>query len=60
MGITVGGKGEWAIVGGTGEFRMARGVIDRTYFDRTSDGEVMELSIEAYYRAKVSSACLLC
>uniref|UniRef100_A0ACD5WLU4 Uncharacterized protein n=1 Tax=Avena sativa TaxID=4498 RepID=A0ACD5WLU4_AVESA len=54
MGATIGGKGEWAIVGGTGEFRMARGVIDRTYFDRTSDGEIMELTIEAFYRAKKS------
>uniref|UniRef100_A0ACD5YBB4 Uncharacterized protein n=1 Tax=Avena sativa TaxID=4498 RepID=A0ACD5YBB4_AVESA len=52
MGATIGGKGEWAIVGGTGEFRMARGVIDRTFFDRTSDGEIMELTIEAFYRAK--------
>ncbi|CAM0907874.1 unnamed protein product [Alopecurus aequalis] len=52
MGATVGGKGEWAIVGRTGEFRMARGVIDRTFFDRTADGEIMELTIEAFYRAK--------
>lgn len=46
-------SGEWAIVGGTGDFAMARGVIHRKVHQKMADGEVLELSIDAFCRMKV-------
>ncbi|KQJ87618.1 uncharacterized protein LOC100845719 [Brachypodium distachyon] len=43
-------KGEWAIVGGTGEFAMARGLIKRKGRQMVSGGEILELSLEVYCR----------
>ncbi|TVU13638.1 hypothetical protein EJB05_37058, partial [Eragrostis curvula] len=47
MGVAV-EHGEWAIVGGTGEFAMATGVIYRRVHERTSDENVIELTIQGY------------
>ena len=41
-------QGEWAIVGGTGDFAMARGVIKRKVHQKLADGEVLELTIDAF------------
>lgn len=43
-------KGEWAIVGGTGEFAMARGLITRKSRQEVDGGEILELSLETYCR----------
>ncbi|KAF3328603.1 jasmonate-induced protein [Carex littledalei] len=50
MGPVVEG-GEWAIVGGTGEFPMARGVIYKKFHEQKKDGNIMELDIHAFYSA---------
>ncbi|CAL5079501.1 unnamed protein product [Urochloa decumbens] len=42
MGITV-ESGEWAIVGGTGEFAMATGVISKKLYERRSDYPVIKI-----------------
>ncbi|CAN6203535.1 unnamed protein product [Urochloa humidicola] len=46
MGITV-ESGEWAVVGGTGEFAMATGVISKKLYQQRSDGNIIELTIRA-------------
>ncbi|CAL5089661.1 unnamed protein product [Urochloa decumbens] len=46
MGITV-ESGEWAVVGGTGEFAMATGVISKKLYERRSDGNIIQLTIRA-------------
>lgn len=53
MGATVEKEGEWAIVGGTGGFAMARGVIHRKVHENTADGEILELTIDAFCRRKL-------
>ena len=47
MGITV-EVGEWAIVGGTGQFAMASGVITKKFHEQRSDGNIIELAIHAF------------
>jgi hypothetical protein len=48
MGLAVEG-GELAIVGGTGEFAMATGVLHRRLHERTDDGNVVvELTIRGF------------
>ncbi|KAF7034011.1 hypothetical protein CFC21_045082 [Triticum aestivum] len=53
MGATVEKEGEWAIVGGTGGFAMARGIIQRKVHEKRADGEILELTIDAFYRMKM-------
>ncbi|CAN6209807.1 unnamed protein product [Urochloa humidicola] len=47
MGIVV-ETGEWAIVGGTGQFAMATGVIFKKFHEQRSDGNIIELTIRAF------------
>ncbi|OQU88775.1 hypothetical protein SORBI_3002G093800 [Sorghum bicolor] len=47
MGITV-ETGEWAVVGGTGQFAMANGVISKKFHEQRSDGNIIELSVRAF------------
>jgi len=47
MGIVV-ERGEWAIVGGTGEFGMATGVIYKRFHQQNDDGNIMELTIKGF------------
>ncbi|KAJ3701116.1 hypothetical protein LUZ61_004821 [Rhynchospora tenuis] len=43
-------RGEWAIVGGTGEFTLAQGVIYKTfYYQNRNLGNVIELDIHGFY-----------
>ncbi|KAM3329085.1 hypothetical protein ACQJBY_026261 [Aegilops geniculata] len=56
MGATTDEQGEWAIVGGTGDFAMARGVIQRKIHQKEADGDVLELTIDAFCRMKVSAS----
>lgn len=47
---TVVEKGEWAIVGGTGEFTLARGVIYKPRAEYINQvGDVIELDIHCFY-----------
>jgi hypothetical protein len=48
---TVEEEDEWAIVGGTGDLAMARGIIQR----KRADGETVELTIDVFCRMKVSN-----
>lgn len=41
-------KGEWAIVGGTGEFAMACGIIKKKIHENLLDREIIELDILGY------------
>ena len=43
---------EWAIVGGTGEFAMARGVIQRRLYSVTGSSLTHALTIEFFCRMK--------
>jgi hypothetical protein len=52
MGISV-SDGDWGIVGGTGEFAMAQGVISKKLFKQIETGNIVELNIYAIYPAKV-------
>ncbi|CAN6343197.1 unnamed protein product [Urochloa humidicola] len=40
---------EWAVVGGTGEFTMATGVIYKRLHEHNGDGNVFELTIKGFY-----------
>ncbi|KAJ1701139.1 hypothetical protein LUZ63_000918 [Rhynchospora breviuscula] len=42
-------QGEWAIVGGTGEFTLAQGVIYKTFREPRSGGDISELNIHGFY-----------
>ncbi|XP_078149634.1 pterocarpan synthase 1-like [Carex rostrata] len=42
-------QGEWAIVGGTGQFRMAQGIIFKKVLEAKADGNILELDIHAFY-----------
>ncbi|KAL6622982.1 hypothetical protein ACP70R_019063 [Stipagrostis hirtigluma subsp. patula] len=42
-------EGEWSIVGGTGEFTLAQGVIYKRFHEQRSEGNIMELDIHAFY-----------
>ncbi|KAM3372369.1 hypothetical protein ACQJBY_019316 [Aegilops geniculata] len=47
MGISV-EEGEWAIVGGTGQFAMATGVIYKKFHEQRSDGNIIELTVHGF------------
>jgi hypothetical protein len=47
-------EGEWAIVGGTGDLAMARGIVQRKTAEKRPDGETVELTIDVFCRMKVS------
>lgn len=47
MGLDV-TEGEWAIVGGTGQFSMATGVIYKKLHAQMSEGNVVELTIHGF------------
>lgn len=47
MGVPVEG-GEWAIVGGTGRFAMATGVIKKRVHERNSEENIIELTIHGF------------
>jgi hypothetical protein len=55
LGATVEEEGEWAIVGGTGDFAMARGIVQRKMVEKRADGETVELTIDVFCRMKVSN-----
>jgi hypothetical protein len=55
MGPTIQGKGDWAIVGGTGVFEMARGVIGRTLVSQDSQQAIHKITIDGFCRKKVST-----
>jgi hypothetical protein len=44
-------EGEWAIVGGTGEFCLAQGIIYKKFLEQQSNGNIIELDIHAFYSA---------
>jgi hypothetical protein len=60
MGASVDKSNEWAIVGGTGNFAMANGVIKRTEYKVTGDEKIHELTIDGYCYMPVSNlpSCL--
>ncbi|CAL4984556.1 unnamed protein product [Urochloa decumbens] len=41
-------EGEWAIVGGTGEFKMATGVIYKKKHERNNNGNIIELTVHGF------------
>uniref|UniRef100_A0ACD5Z2V2 Uncharacterized protein n=1 Tax=Avena sativa TaxID=4498 RepID=A0ACD5Z2V2_AVESA len=45
---------DWAIVGGTGVFAMARGVIERKEPEVTETGKIQELNINGFCRRKLA------
>uniref|UniRef100_A0A0E0DGA2 Dirigent protein n=1 Tax=Oryza meridionalis TaxID=40149 RepID=A0A0E0DGA2_9ORYZ len=47
MGIVV-EQGEWAIVGGTGQFAMANGVIFKKFHEQKKEGNIMVLTIKGF------------
>lgn len=47
MGISV-EEGEWSIVGGTGQFAMANGVIYKRFHEQRSDGNTIELTVHGF------------
>ncbi|RLN00131.1 uncharacterized protein C2845_PM06G11190 [Panicum miliaceum] len=48
MGISV-EHGEHAIVGGTGQFAMARGVIYKKFHEQRSNGNIIQLTIRGFF-----------
>jgi hypothetical protein len=55
MGVDVAdGSSEWGIIGGTGEFAMARGVIKREFDRNISGGKQQRLTIHAFCVSRVS------
>lgn len=48
MGISVDENGEFAIVGGTGQFAMATGVISKKLHQRSNDGTIVQLTIHGF------------
>ncbi|BAF29458.2 Os12g0228700 [Oryza sativa Japonica Group] len=57
MGVPV-ECGEWAIVGGTGEFIMASGVIYKKVHERRSEGNIIELTIHGFCPSLKGTKCL--
>lgn len=47
MGVAVEG-GEWAIVGGTGRFAMATGVIKKRVHEGTCEENIIELTMQGF------------
>lgn len=48
MGPTIEGLGDWAIVGGTGMFEFARGIIKRKVHEKAEGKGIYELSIRGF------------
>jgi hypothetical protein len=48
MGASPEKSNQWAIVGGTGDFVMAQGVIKITEYKFTGDEKIHELTIDGY------------
>ncbi|XP_044947573.1 uncharacterized protein LOC123396836 [Hordeum vulgare subsp. vulgare] len=44
--------GEWAIVGGTGQFAMATGVISKSVHEQRGDGNTIELTMHGFYLSR--------
>lgn len=44
--------GEWAIVGGTGQFAMATGVISKSVHEQRRDGNTIELTMHGFYPSR--------
>jgi hypothetical protein len=42
-------NGEWSIVGGTGEFAMAKGIVKRTEISHVEGTRISELKIHVFY-----------
>jgi len=53
MGASLEKSNDWAIVGGTGDFAMAQGVIKRTEYKFTGDEKIHELTIDGYCRIEL-------
>jgi hypothetical protein len=53
MGPSIQGEGDWAIVGGTGVFAMARGVIERKLISQDSQRAITKLTVDGFCRRKV-------
>ncbi|XP_078163603.1 dirigent protein 22-like [Carex rostrata] len=49
IGVEFPSPGEWAIVGGTGQFTLAQGVIYKNKVTSTGGTDIIELRINAYY-----------
>jgi hypothetical protein len=59
MGSSLEKSNEWAIVGGTGEFAMAHGVIQITEYNFTGDEKIHELTIDGYCNVKLPAVIIL-
>lgn len=57
MGASLSEGSDWGIVGGTGEFSMARGVIKRKLHEVLNGGEIQELTIHGFCAKKVMIEC---
>jgi len=53
MGASIEKEGEWAIVGGTGSFQLARGVVTRNVHEEMENGEILVLRINGYCKMPV-------
>ncbi|KAL6640893.1 hypothetical protein ACP70R_019074 [Stipagrostis hirtigluma subsp. patula] len=54
MGLSV-EEGEWSIVGGTGQFAMARGIINKRLEEQRGDGNIIELTIHGFCPTLIGS-----
>ncbi|KAJ3688677.1 hypothetical protein LUZ61_017841 [Rhynchospora tenuis] len=50
-------EGEWAVVGGTGQFSLAQGVIYKKFLEQRSDENIVELDIHAFYTPLHTCTC---
>ncbi|BAT15869.1 Os12g0144200 [Oryza sativa Japonica Group] len=48
-------NGEWGIVGGTGQFAMAGGVIQKRVHQRRNDGNIIEITIHGFCPVSISA-----
>lgn len=53
MGPTIKGLGDWAIVGGTGVFEFARGIIKRKVHEKATGKEIYELTFRGFFALQV-------
>ncbi|VAI81866.1 unnamed protein product [Triticum turgidum subsp. durum] len=54
IGASVEKEGEWSIVGGTGEFAMARGVVNKKLHGNIDGGDIIELTIHGFCRKQIA------